>query len=273
MGLWTVLSCIFFLLCVGGNSAGSPGAVLFSSLGLVPTYNTKTLDETGVSTYLSERLSSESPEVVVLLSMDHASAAPVMSTTKVTTTTLSSVYASAGSASDAAPVKRAILATKGMGAATKMSPSKFLEEVVRKQDAAVWSNGKTDTIELVLKGEESERKAMEEISATAAKNSGALFIALREPKGVAPQNSVHYSRVLASSSNILDGIYYKPEGAEYSIYYASTYLYLTPDIFTGILSGLFFLFVVLTGVSCLGAIQGPSSFTHKEGIPAIGREN
>ena len=87
MGRWAVLSCIFFLLCVGGNSAGSPGAVLFSSLGLVPTYNTKTLDETGVSTYLSERLSSESPEVVVLLSMDHASAAPVMSTTKVTTTT------------------------------------------------------------------------------------------------------------------------------------------------------------------------------------------
>ena len=74
-------------------------------------------------------------------------------------------------------------------------------------------------------------------------------------------------------SDVLDGIYYKPEGAEYSIYYASTYLYLTPDIFTGILSGLFFLFVVLTGVSCLGAIQGPSSFTHKEGIPAIGREN
>jgi len=269
---WVIL--LFFLANVAGTGGNTvPGAaIFFSALGNAPTHNTKTVDETGVSTYLSERLNSESPEVVVLLSMDHVSAAPVMSTTKVTTT-LSSVYASAGSASDAAPVKRAILATKGMGAATKMSPLKFLQEVVHKQDAAVWSNGKTDTIELVLTGEESERKAMEEISATAAKKSGALFIALREPQGVAPQNSVHYSRILASSSDVLDGIYYKPEGAEYSIYYASTYLYLTPDIFTGILSGLFFLFVVLTGVSCLGAIQGPSSFTHKEGIPAIGHEN
>jgi hypothetical protein len=42
-------------------------------------------------------------------------------------------------------------------------------------------------------------------------------------------------------------IYYKPEGAEYSIYYADTYLYLTPDIFTGLLTGIFVFFTLLVG--------------------------
>jgi hypothetical protein len=68
----------------------------------------------------------------------------------------------------------------------------------------------------------------------------------------------HVSRVLASknttSSNSSTtstdngkGIYYRPEGAEYSIYYASTYLYITPDIFTGIMTGIFVTFTLLIG--------------------------
>jgi hypothetical protein len=78
----------------------------------------------------------------------------------------------------------------------------------------------------------------------------------------------HYDRIL--STDTTDGDYYLPEGSEYSIYYADTYLYLTPDIFTGLLTSIFMAFVVLVGLSCMGSIQGMSSFYDK--IPAVGRE-
>lgn len=64
--------------------------------------------------------------------------------------------------------------------------------------------------------------------------------------------------------------YYSPEGAEYSIYYADTYLYITPDIFTGLLSGIFMCFVALLGLTCLGSIQGNSTFVDK--LPIVGKE-
>lgn len=101
-----------------------------------------------------------------------------------------------------------------------------------------------------------------------------LFIAVDEPQNVdkiQPRRLGSFSRILSSvSSNVVNGIYYKPEGCEYSIYYADTYLYITPDIFTGIITFLFFVTVALIGVSCLGSIQGMSSFYDK--LPVIGRE-
>ncbi len=79
-------------------------------------------------------------------------------------------------------------------------------------------------------------------------------------------------RLSTNTTNTGDSqsIYYKPEGAEYSIYYADTYLYITPDIFTGLLTGIFFAFVVFIGVTCLGSIQGMSSFYDK--LPVVGKE-
>lgn len=82
-----------------------------------------------------------------------------------------------------------------------------------------------------------------------------------------------FTRVLQSnkaSSDLIDGIYYKPSGAEYSIYYANTYLYITPDLFTGIMTGLFFGVVLLIGINCLGSIQGLNNFYDK--LPSVGKE-
>lgn len=82
-----------------------------------------------------------------------------------------------------------------------------------------------------------------------------------------------YSRVLQSSSissDIAEGKFYKPEGSEYAIYFANTYLYITPDIFTGLMTGIFLVFVIYIGISCLGSIQGMSSFYDK--LPVVGRE-
>jgi hypothetical protein len=79
-----------------------------------------------------------------------------------------------------------------------------------------------------------------------------------------------YSRILIDSSNIIDGLNYKPEGSEYSIYYKATYLYITPDLFTGIMTGLFFIFVLYLGLSCLGSIQG-NMYSYENPVP-VGKE-
>jgi len=56
----------------------------------------------------------------------------------------------------------------------------------------------------------------------------------------------------------------------YVIYYDSTYLLITPDIFTGIMTMLFLFVVGLIGFSCLGSIQGPYSFVDRN--PTVGKE-
>jgi hypothetical protein len=91
-----------------------------------------------------------------------------------------------------------------------------------------------------------------------------LFVAFEEPSSDAfPPRQGEYNRVLSkyvsSTYNLASttvslantsnpkSIYYLPEGAEYSIYYADTYLYITPDIFTGLMTGLFVFFAILIG--------------------------
>jgi hypothetical protein len=82
-------------------------------------------------------------------------------------------------------------------------------------------------------------------------------------------------RMLASNSSS-DSTYNStlPEGSEFSIYYFTDkdhgYLYLTPDIFTGLMTALFMTFTVLIGLRCLGEIQGMSAFYEKQ--PLVGRE-
>lgn len=80
--------------------------------------------------------------------------------------------------------------------------------------------------------------------------------------------SSNYHRIL--STDTIDNEYYIPEGSEYSIYYGNTYLYITPDIFSGILTGLFMMFVILIGLNCLGSIQGMTSFYDR--LPTVGKE-
>ena len=137
------------------------------------------------------------------------------------------------------------------------------------------NNGNLDSYQIILTGHESEAEHMKTIATIASKNANSiLFVAIEEPmkNAILPAKSGEYSRVLKSSisSSNVDGIYYKPEGSEYAIYYADTYLYITPDIFTGLMTGIFVFFVLLTGYSCLGAIQGNSVYPSK--MPVLGRE-
>ena len=137
------------------------------------------------------------------------------------------------------------------------------------------NDGQLNSYEIEFNGLDAEQEHMNTIGIICAKYPNkVLFAAAEEPmeKAILPSRNGEFSRVLtstASSSNI-DGIFYKPEGSEYAIYYADTYLYITPDIFTGIMTGIFVFFVLLTGYSCLGAIQGNSVYPSK--MPVLGRE-
>lgn len=137
------------------------------------------------------------------------------------------------------------------------------------------TNGVLDAYEISLTGHETDHELMSTVSNLASKSSTPqiLFVAVEEPmiNAVSLSKNGFYSRVLsANSTTNSSGIFYKPEGSEYSIYYANTYLYITPDIFTGLMTGIFVFFVLLTGYSCLGAIQGNSVYPSK--MPVLGRE-
>ena len=301
--LWSV-AAVLVALCVSMAQAGAPGAVAFwqasgrggsggadaaaSGAGARVT-NTKTQDSASLSAYLTGRLTSASasaaPEAVVVLttsdgraSLAHSSVSTLLLQEQQageSVVVMPAVYAATEGAKEG--TKAAILgavATAAKSSVQKLSLGEFLTRV-REPDASKnpLQNNKLDAFEVVLTGHESEQALMKELSSSVA-SSNTLVVAMQEPTATAPKTIAHYSRILASkSSNIIDGIYYKPEGAEYSIYYADTYLYLTPDIFTGLLSGFFFLATALIGVSCMNNIQGPTSFSHKENVPAIGREN
>jgi hypothetical protein len=101
-----------------------------------------------------------------------------------------------------------------------------------------------------------------------------VFISFVEPK-ISGQSTTlspgKYGKIVKTMSGSYGDADYLPGGAEYSIYYNAQYLYITPDIFTGIMTFLFFLVVLSIGLSCLGAIQGNSIYCEK--APIVGREN
>lgn len=165
-----------------------------------------------------------------------------------------------------------------MSDAQKMNLESFHNLLAAKQLHGPMFNGQVDSYEITMTGDVSETNHMQAIS-TLANEMGSscsmLFAAIDTPASLtlAPTTDAQYSRILATSkgsSALLDGLYYKPEGTEYSIYYASTYLYITPDIFTGLMTGIFCFFTLLTGYSCMGYIQGNSSFPTK--MPIVGKE-
>jgi hypothetical protein len=86
------------------------------------------------------------------------------------------------------------------------------------------------------------------------------MVAVADSAAVAPR------RALSSSSAAATGAV----NAGYSIYYDETYLLITPEIFTGLMTGVFLFFVALIGINCLGSIQGPASFVDRN--PSVGKE-
>ena len=173
-------------------------------------------------------------------------------------------------------IENSILADKNSQKFNFDEFNSFIKSVKNeKKSITELNNNKLDTIELTLSSSNCQ-----DILNLIDQFNGVSLMLIQEPEvnAMKPVNNGHYQRILSTTTTIADPtvtsnqntIFYKPEGSEYSIYYADTYLYITPDIFTGIMTSLFIVFVLFTGLSCLNAIQGSSTFIMKP-IP-IGKE-
>lgn len=119
----------------------------------------------------------------------------------------------------------------------------------------IFNNNKIDTFQVTLNGNEEDSILMSDINSIVSSPS-IMFMAGTEPSRMAyiPQVKNQYSRVL-TDFDAATSPPSSPEGTEFSIYYQNQYLYITPDIFTGLMTSLFIFFTIYIGFSCLGGIQ------------------
>lgn len=138
---------------------------------------------------------------------------------------------------------------------------------------AIYSDSKMDAFVVSLKGTKADESVLSKL-AEIGERKYVVFVAVEEPTSVAPVAKAEYARLLQSQDgndmDISADELYMPEGTEFTIFYAGHYLYLTPDLFTGIMTMLFLFFVGLIGFQCLGDIQGPACFPTK--LPPLGKE-
>ena len=137
-------------------------------------------------------------------------------------------------------------------------------------EEAIYTDSKADAFVVTLKGTEADKKVLKKL-AEVGERDNVVFVSVVEPAGAAPAARGEYSRILAENDGVItEDQLYMPEGTEFTIFYAGEYLYLTPDLFTGIMTMLFIFFVGLIGFTCLGDIQGNIVYPTK--LPPLGRE-
>lgn len=285
MGFLSVLFLVSVYVATSEELQNAPGRVIFWSpahsvdRAISPEYRTQSMDVSQIKKIFDD--SARENEIVAVIKS--ADGRPVLSHSSVkdsirvssSSTVLPNIYhTDVGDAH--AEMLSGTDSLKGVKKIDLHSFVQILRDHVESSGSTIgpMNNGHLDSYEISLNGHETEHEHMIAIATLCSKNpNSVLFAAAEEPmkNAVFPSKNGEFSRVLstASSSNI-DGIFYKPEGSEYSIYYADTYLYITPDIFTGLMTGIFVFFVLLTGYSCLGAIQGNSVYPSK--MPVLGRE-
>jgi len=285
--LFVALSCLYIVLSASGSApstAAHPGKVALWSLGhhtdstsTTTQYNTVSATFDSAVHLIKGALSKKAELTLALRSSSHQSVdltddALASFARKVSASTVMPyIYKSEGS--KGGDLHHHISQSEFMKGAKKLS----LEEVHSAVSESIANekgfmfDGHADAIEATLSGDAAaDAQRLSSLAALAAKSGKTIsVIACQEPGDNAFELKTEgqYSRVLGaatdsagSSSDKTDGIYYKPSGAEYSIYYANTYLYMTPDILTGILTGLFMAFVVYLGLSSMNKIQGGSNF-------------
>lgn len=280
----TLLVTLAAVMCAGAAvSAPLPGKALVWSNARAPSqphprYVTRSLGAEELSQWIAGE--SGDAELVVLFSQAQTSVPctrsalvqQVLANTgsgAAEPTSFQYVYAAADQ-----PIAQTLLSAAPKDALLVAEPAQLNEEAL----SALLQNGKTDFVHVPLSSAQASTSsaAAQTLRALLANQQGkkVVFVAVDESAVARPAALGEFVRVLEESA--ADPIYvfgdplYKPEGAEYSIYYAGQYLYITPDIFTGLLTSLFISFTLLVGLSCLGSIQGMSSFYDK--LPVVGKE-
>jgi hypothetical protein len=300
--MWTLLVALCVVACAMANSnreavVGNmkdkfkmmPGKVVAWSNGEVLSsdrYVTKTVDLEKVSQYLvqdgdngesnvemivvftpeeSMKHSCSEHSVVKESVADHAEAA----------TTFKYVYATP--AHDSLPSIMRSKADKMDSSFHTVRPNELPATLA--SDSAMLNNKKTDFVQVPLTNDaEVNAEIVKSVRSLMANKEKKIIFAAYDniQTKERPQAAGNYADVLDTTTAATDPIYvfgspfYKPEGGEYAIYYGGQYLYITPDIFTGLMTGLFVAFTLYTGISCLGSIQGMSSFYDK--LPIVGKE-
>jgi hypothetical protein len=247
--------------------SGSPGRVLLwtpsNGNQISPSYNTVSMDAPAVGSLLDEI--AREKEILVVFCEQHSDnffSAPEFK---------SSILNSDSSVIATNVYTTALAQTSAICDQIK---SQNVDEVTiaqlisRIQSSNVLNNNALETFVVNL-AQGTDINQLQDLHQQLAGSKAAL-VGVHEPSSVAPARSGKYSRLLATSDLDPTSPYYLPEGTEFSIYYAATYLYITPDIFTGIMTGLFMFFTMYTGYSCLGAIQGGNTFVKK--MPTLGKE-
>jgi hypothetical protein len=246
-----------------------------------PTYNSKTSFVSQMNTYLSTLLQDK--EIAVSFHPAKTSTAPasllahpaIARAIDTSSQATSHIYVYQD---DESPAK--MIAHESFSASPRLSLQVFVDKM-KLEGKALASDGKLDSFEVELEdADKLNAQLLEELNEIfTAVQQKIVYLVIEQPgaQAYAPQQSIDLARSLSeselstlSSSTNTTGIYYSPEGCEFSIYYANTYLYITPDIFTGLMTSLFVAGVLLIGLSCLNAIQGASSFVMKP-IP-LGKE-
>ena len=125
-----------------------------------------------------------------------------------------------------------------------------LEKLLQAQEACsetcIFNDGKVDAFHIELQNSPAEEAHLIRLFTHSSFKNSMTFIAVQEPESNAlkPTKHGHFHDLTKASSsdmrqllsnsssnssvNVDSSYLYKPEGAEYSIYYANTYLYITP---------------------------------------------
>jgi len=130
-------------------------------------------------------------------------------------------------------------------------------------------------VEVAVRDEDAEALRAVHALVSAGSAGEVLFVAVAEPSAAAPATHAAYAAAAASLQQRLlsqESPEYRPTGTEFSIYHSRDYLYITPDIFTAIMTVVFVAVIMYCGLSCMNDIQGASSWTDEKSIPPIGKE-
>jgi hypothetical protein len=246
-----------------GQAPSSVGRAIFWSPisdHATTNYRTQSSNIADISKTLTEK--AQAKELVVVFCSESSqliSSSDLASSIKQSTesTIFSNVYQVATEAQ--ASICDQVLESDGMKGAQVLSPSEMLTAF---DQSDVLTNGKLDSFLVKVGSETPDYKTL----LSKFNSAKTLFVALQNPSSPPPAASGRYSRLLYSNYDPS----YLPEGTEFSIYYENKYLYLTPEIFTGLMTGLFMFFVLLIGYRCLGSIQGAATFASV--MPPLGKE-
>ena len=261
-----IVSLLAGMCAVAQGATGAPGKIVVwssarSASPVTPKYDTRMMDLQQVGERVNEL--TENADAVVLLShseqqLPNAVRDSVKGSNNANV--LPYVYHTTETHKAGSTLEQFVLAATALKGAKPDSKNPLAH-------TELLSDNKHDAFIVKLKGDSSDAVVLNKLSAF----KSVLFVAVEEPTSVSPKQRALYNRILTDEPPaITEADLYLPEGTEFTIWYAGQYLYLTPELFTGLMTMLFIFFVILIGLCCLNEVRGPACYPTK--MPTLGKE-